>query len=77
MGLFWIWASGLPGNRVEAQRAGIMATALGSVGMPVDESIPEGSNQNFDIKKPGPLLDVIQIVLDPFFQVGNDAGKQK
>jgi hypothetical protein len=35
-----IFASGFPGNRDEAQRAGITTNTLGSVRMPIHQSLP-------------------------------------
>ncbi len=38
--------------------------------MPADQSFPEGQEKDSEIERNGPVLDIVEIVLDPFFQRG-------
>jgi hypothetical protein len=44
-------ARGFPGNREEAQRAGITAITLDSIDMRVDQPLSKGHYKNFQIKQ--------------------------
>ena len=39
-----------------------------SVGMAMDEASPDREQHDFEVKPDRPMLDVIQVMLDPFFQ---------
>ena len=36
--------------------------------MPVNEPSPKGEQHDFNVKPDRPMLDVVEIMLDPFFQ---------
>ena len=59
---------GETGSQASLRKASSGKGANRHVGMPMDKATPKGQQHDLDVKPDGPMLDVVQIVLDALFE---------